>query len=151
MGEIALTAPEIPGHYTQTFRAQTSNNEQFGQRLWASITVLEEEWQVVKDVKESDETASVDSISARKFEEQEQQQYEEEQQQQQQDDPLRNFQKELNILREMGFTNIESILPLLQQNLHFESTQNAAPDTQGLERVVASLVGSVLSNINSRQ
>jgi len=153
--EIALTAPEIPGHYTQTFRAQTSNNEQFGQRLWASITVLEEEWQVVKDVKESDETASCDSSSAQKFEEQKQQQEQQQQQQQQQkeeqDDPLRNFQKELNVLREMGFTNIESILPLLQQNLPFESTQNTPPDTQGLERVVASLVGSVLGNMNSRQ
>jgi hypothetical protein len=50
---LQLTAPELPGMYTAYYRAQTKEQQYFGQRLWASVVVaeLESDWQVVTEDK----------------------------------------------------------------------------------------------------
>jgi hypothetical protein len=50
---LELTAPELPGMYTAYYRAQTKEQQYFGQRLWASVVVaeLESDWQVVTEDK----------------------------------------------------------------------------------------------------
>lgn len=58
---LQLNAPHLPGMYTSYFRAQTKDQQYFGQRLWASVVVADQEsdWQVVTEDKQKAEAAKV--------------------------------------------------------------------------------------------
>jgi len=62
---LQLTAPDLPGMYTAYYRAQTKEQQYFGQRLWASIVVAESEsdWQVVSEDKQKAAAAEKSSSS----------------------------------------------------------------------------------------
>lgn len=176
---LQLTAPHLPGMYTAYYRAQTKEQQYFGQRLWAAIVVTDtnqgivnananEDWleinpsaasTVSEENKPDDNSAqpivsspvasvapvSVEAITsvappppppaaaAAPV---------------QPPAHLRSamllWRRELAILEDMGFSDVEVIIPLLQQHfsspLSLNADKNAVPPVEGMQQVVATLL-----------
>lgn len=170
---INLTAPSRPGLYTAYFRAQTKEKQFFGHRLWATVLVsepvvvpasataasapaTEEGWtnvetghsgnaspaaapaavagapmvrvESVESVQNDGATTAATTAGTTEVQ------------------PLYLlWRKELAILADMGFLDVEVNLPLLQK--HLDNTpvsllgNNAVPKPEGMQRVIAALLG----------
>lgn len=168
---LQFSAPTAPGLYTAYFRAQTKEQQNFGHRLWASIVVAEpdeEGWDVVTqavDVKSASAPANQESAttqeqstegSAEQVEhnvvshesanspseehvDTAEQSINNEQAQQQSFALL--WRRELEILGDMGFADIDVIAPLLQTHVKSPVSLTAgAPNPEGMQRVIIELL-----------
>lgn len=164
---VQLTAPSVTGRHVAYFRLKTSDEMNFGQRLWADIRVTDEEndWHVVRGLLVDDAAAPAGDCHAVS----------------EKSNPTkaadvsptveteaptagtdtvvhdhslssswsseelweRVWSKELDLLAAMGFTDRHSCLPLLQKMTVPASIcpdMNNTPSAQGMQKVVAALL-----------
>lgn len=160
---LQLTAPESTGRFVSYFRLKTGDGSHFGQRLWADVRVVEEDngWHVVNGVLAdpgaersspavpvgpagSAEDAMVtdgngDDDNAI-------------------DDEMSNsaasvvavwsrvWARELEVLKDMGFSDTAVLLPVLQKYIGIPTSlcpeRLGQPSAEGMQRVVAHLLGT---------
>lgn len=158
---VVLTAPRNGGRYVAYFRLTTPHGCSFGQRLWADITVAEEEdhgWDVVGDsvsstgtfvasAKDSENVPLVpvilpapsdvivedvdvedDAIEAVPIVSQHIAAHES------------KYGRELFALREMGFSDLNIVIPLLQRHIPDPETMSDATRVDCLQHVIISLL-----------
>jgi len=159
---VVLTAPRNGGRYVAYFRLATPQGSNFGQRLWADITVAEEEdhgWDVVGDSVSSADTfvASVDvessnvatapimSVAPSDVIVEDVDVNEEEVEAvpvypQQIAAHESKYGRELFALREMGFSDLNVVIPLLQRHIPDPETMTDATRVDCLQHVIISLL-----------
>lgn len=174
---LMLTAPRANGLYTAYFRAQTKEGHHFGHRLWASIVVADSEpdWQVLSATAPSESTtvsapaakdsvvasAVADGVEVESVDEEGGDMLEasvhltsskistDEDRQRQSLALL--WRRELEILNDMGFHDLELILPLLQTHLSaplsLSADKNGTPRVEGMQQVVANLLSQGLHEV----
>lgn len=120
---IKLKTPPMIGRFVSFFRLATPEGNLFGQRFWCDIRSTDVKAAVsVNESKETEETddssyVSVNDVSASAL-----------------------YARELALLREIGFTDTEQLLPLLNDLV---GTSPVA-DAEGMHKVIATLLHSTL-------
>jgi len=161
---IQLKAPECTGRFISYFRMQTKEELKFGQRLWADVIVTDDEtdWHVVR-LSKSDEVSRETAESLLEIEKSENNSDNEELPLVVTVDSantitevtttvdlltpaeviphvvppvVAKWHRELQLLGEMGFTDKEILIPLLEENLDNENQSN----TEGMQKVVVTLL-----------
>lgn len=175
---LLLTAPRANGLYTAYFRAQTKDGHHFGHRLWASIVVADSEpdWQVLSTTAPSEsvsasapaapkeeagtssvvDTADVESVDEEGEDMLEASVHMTASKMSTDEDRQRQslallWRRELDILNDMGFHDLEIILPLLQTHLSapvsLSADKNGTPRVEGMQQVVATLLTQALHEV----
>lgn len=161
---VKLTIPDVTGRHVTYFRLRTKDNNIFGQRLWADVRVVESEpdWVGIGEPSADVNTASaakanvlMPSALASTVSES-------------QSAPVTNsdtqpttsqeispptptevwakvWAKELQVLRDMGFTDTAALIPLLQEHVGIPVSLcpelNGVPPAEGMQKLVAALLG----------
>jgi next-to-BRCA1 protein 1 len=114
---LDLLAPDTEGRYVEYFRFQSPSGQNFGQRLWADIRVVNPE----SCAPQVDKTASADEGKTEKT----------------------PWSHELDVLRSMGFTDSALIIPMLEEHVKTPASISETPNTVGMQVVVGLLLGSI--------
>eukprot|EP01040_Poterioochromonas_malhamensis_P012409 gene12409-13569_t len=179
---VSLIAPTGPGMYTAYYRLQSKEQQFFGNRLWATIVVSDQDpdWHVVAQKPDSpaptpapsvvpslatpdateikseestviEETTLADSIRLDRIEPPTAPMNLPSVVQPPVPEPvapnraaLLLWRRELEILAEMGFTDTDMVIPLLQKHLgsplSLSGDKNARPNAEGMQQVIAGLL-----------
>lgn len=146
---LDMLAPPSEGRHCEYFRFQTPAGQNFGQRLWADIRVLDES--MVTDNDSSNNVAMSiceETVSVLMSDEAEAGDKEKTMPNVIIGDELpvatgkeQNWSNELHVLRSMGFDDSDAIIPLLEEHVKVPSGSTNSPNVTGMQMVVALLLG----------
>lgn len=132
---LTLTAPINEGRYISYFRLVTKQGDEgvfFGQRLWVDIRVEAEDhsasWQVVSENLSTNEYVNEDNSLETPS------------------DVIHLYTNELRVLKEMGFTETDSVLSALKEVYGPPSSSESAVNAEAMCRVVMHLLGQSMTS-----